>query len=86
MSGNKDKQGFIAREKVLRPLMVDIPDPDRLESAIKKLKKMIKDSRIMVDLQEHEAFKKPSAKRREKLLRARSRSRRAVQEERSRGF
>jgi len=86
MTGNKSKQGFIEREKQLRPLMVDVNDPDRLEAALKKLKRMIKDSRIMVDLQEHEAFKKPSAKRREKVLRARSRMRRAVLEEKGRGL
>ena len=83
MNGNDTKQqGFIEREKQLRPLMVDVHDPDRLDAALKKLKRMIKDSRIMVELQDHEAFKKPSAKRREKFLRARSRARRSVEESR----
>ena len=54
------KRSFFEREKQLRPLMVEVNDPDRLEAALKKLKRMIKDSRIMVELQNHEAFKKPS--------------------------
>jgi len=78
MKGNDKNQEFIEREKQLRPLMVDVHDQDRLDAALKKLKRMIKDSRIMVELQEHEAFKKPSAKRREKWLRARSRARRSA--------
>ncbi len=86
MKSNKGKQGFIEREKVLRPLMVEVKDQDRLDAAMKKLKRMIKDSRIMVEYQEHLEFKKPSAKRREKTLRARSRSRRAVLEEQGRGL
>lgn len=81
MKGNKSGQRFIEREKQLRPLMVEVRDPDRLDAALKKLKRMVKDSRIMVELQEHESFKKPSAKKREKWLRARSRARRAVLEE-----
>jgi len=84
MRGNKER--FSEKEKVMRPLMVEIHDQDRLEAQLKKLKRMIKDSRIMVELQEHEAFKKPSAQRREKLLRARSRQRHAVEEEKGRGF
>ena len=74
------------KEHRLRPLQVEVHDQDRLEAALKKLKRMVKDSRIMVEYQEHLEYKKPSAKRREKLLRARSRSRRATLEEKSGGW
>jgi len=78
----KDKTiRFSEKDKVLRPLMVEVRDQDRLDAAMKKLKRMIKDSRIMVEFQEHLEFKKPSAKRREKYLRACSRSRRAQLEQ-----
>jgi ribosomal protein S21 len=82
----KDKKvRFSDKEKQLQPLMVEVHDQDRLDAALKKLKRMIKDSRIMVEYQEHLEFKKPSAKRREKLIRARGRMHRFVQEEKSRG-
>lgn len=80
------RQRFSDREKQLQPLMVEVHDQGRLDAALKKLKRMVKESRIMVDLQEHEAFKKPSAKRREKLLRARARAQNALREQRSKGY
>lgn len=80
----KDKKShFSDKDKQLRPLMVEIHDQDRLDAALKKLKRMVKDSRIMVEFQEHMEFKKPSAKRREKRIRALSRARRQVLEDTS---
>ena len=54
----------------MRPLMVEVTHPDRLDAALKKLKRMIKDSRIMVEFQDHLEFVRPSQKRRLKRLRS----------------
>jgi ribosomal protein S21 len=72
---NDNRQLFVDKDKQSRPLMVIVPSPDRLDAALKIFKRMVKESRIMVEYQNHEAFKKPSAKRREKFLRARARRR-----------
>lgn len=85
MKGNKN-DAFVEKDKILRPLMVDVRDPDRLDAALKKLKRMIKDSRILVELRDHEAFVKPSAKRRAKRMRARARAYQLSMEERGHGF
>lgn len=46
-----------------------------LENAIKKLKRMIKESDLMVDFQENLYYKKPSEIKREKKNKAKARSR-----------
>lgn len=82
------KQGkrFSEHDRQLKPMMVEVVDQDRLDAALKKLKRMMKDGKTMIDLQKHEFFRKPSDKKREKRMRAISRNRRAVAEEKGRGL
>jgi ribosomal protein S21 len=74
---------FVEKDKQLRPIMVkvhDPKDPEKLGLALKKLKRIIKDSKMMVEYQEHLEFKRPGQAKREKRLRAKIRARRAQQE------
>lgn len=59
-----------------RPLQVDMNKGDDIEFALKKLKRMVKDSKLMVEYQKHTEFKRPGQEKREKRLRARGRQRR----------
>jgi len=63
-----------------RPLQVDLNKGDDLEFALKRLKRMVKDSKLMVEFQDHLEFKRPGQVKREKRLRARSRQRRETRE------
>lgn len=67
-------------------MMVEVLDQDRLDAALKKLKRMMKDGKTLIDLQRHEFFRKPSDVKREVRMRAISRNRRAVTEEKLRGL
>ena len=46
---------------------------NNIEAALKVFKRKVKDDNIMVDLQERQYYKKPSAKRREKKMKTISR-------------
>lgn len=81
MERHNNRQRFVERESTIKPLMVTVNSPDRLESALKKLKRMVKDARILVYIKEKEYFRKPSAIRREKKLRAIARQQQIVREE-----
>jgi len=52
-------------------LKVTIKD-NKVEYALRKLKKKVKDSGLMIELREREFYTKPSVKKREKRKRARS--------------
>jgi ribosomal protein S21 len=77
---NKEHRFTEERESQLRPLMVEVSHPDRLEAAIKKFKRKVKESRIMVDYQAHLEFVRPAQKRRLKRLRAISRAKHEMRE------
>ena len=52
-------------------LKVTVKD-NKVEYALRKLKKKVKDSGIMIELREREFYTKPSVKKREQRKRARS--------------
>lgn len=52
-------------------LKVTIKD-NKVEYALRKLKKKVKDSGLMIELREREFYTKPSVKKREQRKRARS--------------
>lgn len=80
MKEKEESEDFVEREKVLKPFMVDVYNQDRLDSALKKLKRMVKDGKVMVEYQRHQEFKKKSQSRREKRLKAKIRNRRMSRE------
>lgn len=80
MKEKEESEDFVEREKVLKPFMVDVYNQDRLDSALKKLKRMVKDGKVMVEYQKHQEFKKKSQSRREKRLKAKIRNRRMSRE------
>jgi ribosomal protein S21 len=54
----------------------NLKDPkDELTIALSKLKKKIKETGIFMEYLEHQTFKRPAVKRKEKSIRARARSR-----------
>lgn len=67
------------KENKLTGLRVNVINGD-VETALKILKRKMKDSGIMLEYQESLAFKKPSIKKREKRIRARLRERKLLRE------
>jgi len=61
-------------------IKIDVRD-NNIDKALKKFKRKIKNSNLMLEIFENEAYKKPSAKKREKRLKALSRNRYKLEEE-----
>ena len=59
-------------KKELQGLQVDVYDGN-VEFAIRRLKKMVKNSNLMMDLKERQYYIKPSEERRERINRVKSR-------------
>ena len=57
--------GRFRKEKEKRGLRVDVKH-NNVEWALKKLKRMVKDSGMILELKKRSYYKKPSAERREK--------------------
>ena len=69
----RKKKNFRKRpKKELQGLQVDVYDGN-VEFAIRKLKKMVKNSNLMMDLKERQYYIKPSEERRERINRVKSR-------------
>jgi ribosomal protein S21 len=69
----KKRKNFRKRpKKELQGLQVDVYDGN-VEFAIRKLKKMVKNSNLMMDLKESQYYIKPSEERRERINRVKSR-------------
>ena len=69
----RKKKNFRKRpKKELQGLMVEVWD-NNVEFAIKKLKKKVKNSNLMMDLKERQYYAKPSEERRERINRVKSR-------------
>lgn len=83
---NRNRYRSNEKDAVIKGLMVTVNSPDRLESALKKLKRMVKDSKILVYVKENEHFRKPSAIKREKKLRGIARQQMIVREEKERNL
>ena len=62
------------REKKSRGLYVEVRN-NNIEGALKKFKRMVKDSGMMVELRDRQYYEKPSEKKRKKLNLAKSRQR-----------
>ena len=61
-------------KKELQGLQVEVYD-GQVEKAMRILKRKVKDSNLMVELRDKQYYKKPSAERREKKMKAISRER-----------
>ena len=59
---------------------------NNIEKALRIFKRKVKDSRILYDLSERSYYTKPSAKKRKMKLRAISRNKRQMQEEKEKNF
>jgi len=59
---------------------------NNIEKALRIFKRKVKDSRILYDLSERSYYIKPSAKKRKMKLRAISRNKRQMQEEKEKNF
>ncbi|MBC8428105.1 MAG: 30S ribosomal protein S21 [Candidatus Pelagibacter sp.] len=53
------------KQRVQKGLRIDVKN-NNVEWALKKMKRMVKDSGMMVELKDRSYYKKPSAKKREK--------------------
>jgi len=62
-------------------IYVEVNGVNTLENALKKFKRKIKNSNIMMDYYDSQFFKKPSEKKREKKRKAISRNKYKVEEE-----
>ena len=61
----RNKKGGYKKKREQRGLRVDVRN-NNVEFALKKLKRMVKDSGLILELKKREYFKKPSAEKREK--------------------
>jgi small subunit ribosomal protein S21 len=59
---------------------------NNIEKALRIFKRKVKDSRILYDLSERSYYTKPSMKKRKMKLRAISRNKRQMQEEKEKNF
>ena len=61
------------REKPMNGLRVDVKN-NNIEFALKKFKRIVKDSNLMLELKEKQYYKKKSSIRREKINKVKSRA------------
>lgn len=61
-------------------LKVEVRD-NNIDKALKKFKRKIKNSNLMLEIFENQAYKKPSVKKREKRLKAFARNKYKLEEE-----
>ena len=70
----KHKKGGYKKKREQRGLRIDVRN-NNVEFALKKFKRMVKDSGMMVELRDRQYYEKPSEKRRKKRNLAKSRQR-----------
>ena len=77
----RQKKNFRKRpKKELQGLMVEVWD-NNVEFALRKFKRMVKESNIMLDLRKKSYYEKPSRLRREKKNLAKLRNKYAIEKE-----